>query len=159
MTKTLGQDTDTDLPSLESSEVSEGADALKRFVRSLETLGLDALRQAWAERWGYAPRLRSPDLMRQLIAWRVQAEHFGGLDEQIEGLLTSRRKLPHVSLPPGTRLRREFRGVLHEVEALEEGYRYGSRTFPHLTAVAEAITGTHWSGPKFFGLRAKEGAA
>ena len=56
-------------------------------------------------------------------------------------------------LAPGARLTREYLGVLHEVGVLHRGYLYRDRTFGSLSEVARAITGTHWNGPKFFGLR------
>jgi len=44
---------------------------------------------------------------------------------------------------------------MHRVEVGEGVYRYNGREFRNLTAVAKAITGTHWNGPAFFGLRPK----
>ncbi|MBX3316159.1 MAG: DUF2924 domain-containing protein [Phycisphaeraceae bacterium] len=63
-------------------------------------------------------------------------------------------------LPPGTRLVREWRGRTHEVTVIEartggktgRSFRYRDQTFKTLTEVARAITGIHWSGPRFFGL-------
>ncbi|MBY0312869.1 MAG: DUF2924 domain-containing protein [Phycisphaerales bacterium] len=62
------------------------------------------------------------------------------------------RRLP----PPGTVLCRTFKGEEHRVTILTEGFEYGGRTFRSLTAVATAITGSHWNGFLFFGLAAKE---
>lgn len=64
------------------------------------------------------------------------------------------------NLEPGTRLVRVWRGRTHEVVVLEANaggktsrrFRYRGQTFASLTEVAEAITGIHWSGPRFFGL-------
>jgi len=58
-----------------------------------------------------------------------------------------------VSLKPGTRLIREWRGKTHQVVVLEKGYEHEGRHFTSLTQIASAITGTHWSGPTFFGLK------
>jgi len=57
-------------------------------------------------------------------------------------------------LPPGTRLVRTWGGQRHEVHALEaeRGFIYRDRTYPTLSHVAREITGTRWSGPRFFGL-------
>jgi hypothetical protein len=75
---------------------------------------------------------------------------------------TSTARGPRVAndLPPGTRLVREWRGRTHEVTVLESrtggkvgrSFRYRDQTFKTLTEVAKAITGIHWSGPRFFGL-------
>jgi hypothetical protein len=48
---------------------------------------------------------------------------------------------------------REYQGKLHQVEVLEQGFRYREEVFPDLSDIAERITGTHWNGPRFFGLR------
>jgi len=53
----------------------------------------------------------------------------------------------------GTRLVREWGGQRHEVTAIEGGYEYNGRWYKSLSAIAKAITGAHWSGPQFFGLR------
>ena len=60
---------------------------------------------------------------------------------------------PDRSLKPGTLLRREWQGVLHTVEALNEGFAWSGATYKSLSEVARAITGTRWNGPRFFGLR------
>jgi len=71
-----------------------------------------------------------------------------GLDRQVEVTVgrTSR------SLAPGGRLLREWNGVTHVVEVSETGYRWNGTTHRSLSAVARAITGARWSGPRFFGL-------
>jgi hypothetical protein len=56
---------------------------------------------------------------------------------------------------PGTILVREHQNVLHRVTALESGFSWNGRTFASLSAVARAITGVRWNGPRFFGLQAK----
>ena len=59
------------------TEVAE----LERAVLALEALDLEGLRAAWRQRWGLPPRLRSIQLLRHLMAWRIQAEALGGLDK------------------------------------------------------------------------------
>ena len=56
------------------------------------------------------------------------------------------------SLRPGTRLVREWRGRTHTVVVTEDGFEYAGKAFLSLTKIAHAITGAHWSGPRFFGL-------
>ena len=67
----------------------------------------------------------------------------------------NRRPLP--ALDAHTRLVRTWRGVRHEVVVLEEGrgFRYRDQTYDNLSAIARAITGVRWSGPRFFGLRSR----
>jgi hypothetical protein len=52
----------------------------------------------------------------------------------------------------GTRLMREWNGRMHVVDVTAEGIFFDGRLYRSLTAVAKRITGTHWSGPRFFGL-------
>lgn len=131
-------------------------EAINAEVRALERLDLDRLRSAWCERYGPAvPKLRSRTLLGLMLAWRIQAEAFGGLDAQTrrklksEGVAT-RSKL---DLAPGTVLTREWKGVPETVRRTEAGYEWRGRTYRSLTAVARAITGGPKSGPLFFGLK------
>jgi hypothetical protein len=57
-----------------------------------------------------------------------------------------------VRLKPGTRLVREWKGRTYTVETEEQGFRYGATSYASLSHVARAITGTRWSGPRWFGL-------
>jgi hypothetical protein len=55
---------------------------------------------------------------------------------------------------PGTRLIREWRGQTHEVTVLDEGYEWQGVRYRSLSPIARAITGSRWSGPRFFGTDA-----
>lgn len=64
--------------------------------------------------------------------------------------------------PPGTILTRQFKGVVHRVEILPNGFEYDGEIYRSLSAVAHTITGSHWNGMLFFGLtksRRKEASA
>jgi hypothetical protein len=63
---------------------------------------------------------------------------------------------PSLSLKPGARLVREWRGHTHTVTVTEDGFEYAGTNYPSLTKIARKITGAHWSGPRFFGLQAKD---
>ena len=59
-----------------------------------------------------------------------------------------------VELAPGARVMREWKGVVHEAEVLADGrVLHQGRAYDSLSAVARAITGARWNGPRFFGLR------
>ena len=61
-----------------------------------------------------------------------------------------------VRLVPGTVLSREFGGAVHRVVAMPDGqFEYQGKPYRSLTAIANEITGTRWSGPAFFGVREK----
>jgi hypothetical protein len=125
-------------------------------ARSFEDLSLDQLRAAWRARYGAPPKLRSPDLLRRLLAWRVQAEVLGGLEaalvRQIIGAAKA-GKTQAPAAPAGTRISREWQGKIHEVEVVTGGFSYEGRRYKSLSAIARDITGARWNGPRFFGLR------
>ena len=125
---------------------------IEQELDGLRSMTLAGLRLCWSKRWGVPPRLRSVALLRYMIAWRLQAELFGGLDDETQHLL-KQTSIPRPRLPTGTRLTREYRGVLHDVEVHERSFRYAGQDYSSLSKVAGAITGTHGNGPRFFGLR------
>ena len=100
-----------------------------------------------------------------MFAWHLQAAKFGGLDAQ------SQRQLRQIAgalerdgtyepqirrnVSPGVELIREWKGTAHKVTATLEGFRYDGRHFRSLSDIARTITGTRWSGPRFFGLEGK----
>jgi hypothetical protein len=131
------------------------AASIEQEVAALETLDLNGLREVWRARFGPPPKLRSVELLRLNIAWRIQAEAFGGLDADM------RRRLRRASgggdvadrLEPGTRLTREWKGSPHEVVVGEDGYLYAGRSWKSLSEIGREITGVRVNGPRFFGLR------
>lgn len=100
--------------------------------------------------------------MRRLIAWRLQADVLGDLDEgtqtKIKQLARSSRggtQASFMNLKAGSILVREWRGVEQRVLVLDQGFEHKDKRYKSLSEVARAITGTHWSGPRFFGLEPK----
>lgn len=124
-------------------------------IRALETLGLEDLRSLWSARIGYPPKLRSPDLLRLMLAWRLQAEAQGGLTSETRRLLTRRGAVAPEgrALGDGAILRRDWQGRRIEVVVAADGFRWEGKTYPSLSAIARTATGTRWNGPRFFGLR------
>ncbi len=129
----------------------------------LEYLSLVKLREAWRRLYQTPPPARlSRDLLRRGIAYRLQERAFGGLSRSSLRRLqpgsdeTSHggERPPRVSLKPGTQLVREWHGMTHTVIILAEGVEWRGRRYTSLSVVAREITGAHWSGPRFFGLRA-----
>lgn len=127
---------------------------LERDIAALQALDLPALREHWAKRWGAPPKLRSPDLLRRLIAWRLQAARYGGLTPQLRADLKRKgvRRRRGAGLGEGAVLRRVWNG--ETIEVVVEGDRFVCRgkSFSSLSAVATAVTGTRWNGARFFGL-------
>ena len=128
---------------------------LDQRVEVLAGLDLTGLRSVWQEQFGLPPKLRSTDLLRHLLAWRLQAEVHGGLDRE------SRRKLARRGavapegqhLGVGAVLRRDWQGLRIEAVVEADGFRWEGKVYPSLSAVARAVTGSRWNGPRFFGLR------
>ena len=90
-----------------------------------------------------------------MIAWRLQARHSGGLDQATRRALARTGAIaPEGSqLGQGAVITRDWQGKRHEVMVLDDGFRWEGKRYRSLSAVARAITGTRWNGPKFFGLR------
>ena len=129
------------LPSLEQLERIEG-----HLLRKIATqVGL-----------GKIPKNASARFLRGQIAWTIQALETGRNSSALrKTLIGSLRKAKRVKVPlykPGTRLVREWQGVTHEVTIEEKGFTWNGIRYGNLSRIACAITGTHWSGPRFFGI-------
>ena len=119
------------------------------------------LKDRWRELFKAAPPAAfTPDLIARGIAWRLQEKALGGLAPDVRRTLTGggegtprRRRSPaRTSLRPGNRLVRRWRGRTYVVEVTDSGLLYEGTSFSSLSVIATKITGTRWSGPKFFGL-------
>jgi hypothetical protein len=97
-------------------------------------------------------------LIVRVIDYERQVAGNGGLSLRIRRQLRTivneeRAVAPGVRLKPDARLVREWNGVSHVVDRVEEGFVYRGRTYTSLSAIAREITGARWSGPRFFGLK------
>lgn len=130
------------------------ADRITAEVRALEALDLYDLRDEWRRRYGDPPKMRSKELFARLLAWKIQADAFGGLDAAtIRMIRSDRLPSPKPTLVPGTTIRRDWQGREIHVDVLENGFRYAGADYRSLSEVARVITGTRWNGLRFFGLR------
>jgi hypothetical protein len=129
----------------------------------LDGLGLAELRALWAEHLGTPPIIASTEVTRRWLAWELQAAKLGGFDantrRRLRQLAKSADPKPSTAasqgtpiLKPGTVLIRDWGDATHRVAVLEDGFSWAGRTWKSLSEIASAITGTHWSGPRFFGL-------
>jgi hypothetical protein len=136
-------------------------DNVARELAALAELERAVLLERWCTVFGReAPPRLSRALMEKAIAYELQAKAFGGLPVRTRRALRAAAKADGKStlsnLPSrGTRLVREWHGALHEVEVLDDGYLWRGTRHRSLSAIARAITGTKWSGPRFFGLLAR----
>jgi hypothetical protein len=131
------------------------SEATTQGVEALVDLDLERLRALWRTHYGPPPPLRSVELLRLMLAWRLQADIHGGLDRETRRRLKRRGALEPegLALGVGTRLRREWQGRMVEVTVEASGFRWQGTLYPSLSAAATAIAGTRWNGPRFFGLR------
>ena len=126
-------------------------------VAEIETVDRAALIAAWKEVFGTpAPKRLSSPFLRQFLAVEVQAHERGGLPKDfVTRLATAARDNPSATSPalkPGGHLIREWNGVTHMVDVVEGGFLWKEQRYASLSPIARAITGAHWSGPRFFGL-------
>jgi len=140
---------------------------LDKEIARLRGLDLEELQA----RWHTAFRRRAPShlprhLLFRILAYRLQADRLGELDADSRRLLdrigswasdeTDRLAADfnqtRTELNPGTLLTREWEGHPQRVMVLPDGFSWNGTTYPSLSKVAFAITGTRWSGPRFFGL-------
>ena len=108
-----------------------------------------------------ASRALSRDLLARMLAYRVQEQRLGKLSRGTRKLLDRLVKggaEPVRHLKVGTVMVREHQGSLHEVMVVSGGFSWQDNTYPSLSTIARAITGTSWNGPRFFGLRGRSGA-
>jgi len=136
------------------------AAAIEAEIDRVRSLGLDALRARWRTMFAAQPPAVLPkDLLARMIAYRIQEEVFGGLHPDAVKLLSHRERgeKPNIEmkrrLKPGTVLVREYQGERYTVTVVPDGYVWEGTTYPSLSTIARAITGTAWGGPRFFGLR------
>jgi len=133
---------------------------------SLRLKPLAEVQREWEARLGIKPpKVRSADALARMLAWRIQERQHGGLDPDLKARLrrlgkdsereSDRPKRIRPSLSPGTTLVREWQGGTHHVRVTNAGFEYAGRGYGSLSEVARAITGTRWSGPRFFGLDTK----
>ena len=143
-----------------------GADtrAIGRELDRIRSLDLEGLRSEWRRLYHSDPPKISRDLLVLALGYRLQEIEHGGLNKsprrKLQTMAKALRKtgrvgsMPSLSLKPGARLVREWRGRTHTVTVAEDGFEYAGTSYPSLTKIAKKITGAHWSGPRFFGLPA-----
>jgi len=115
------------------------------------------LEQAWVETMGQRPppRLSRP-LMAKILVCEFQWEASGRSRQAIvrefeRAVHAATWKVPKA--PSGTRLVREWNGQECIVDVTDDGFVWNGQIWKSLTAIATMITGTKWSGPRFFGVR------
>jgi hypothetical protein len=137
---------------------SSDREAIEAEIDRIGSLGLAELRSLWRATFrSPPPSAFNRDLLVHSLSWHLQEEAFGGIDPGTRKLLADlgRGAKPGVTrrLKAGTVLVRECQGERHIVTVVSGGYLWRETTYASLSTIARAITGTAWSGPRFFGLR------
>ncbi len=128
------------------------------------------LRQDWERHLGSpAPAAASLDFLQRDIAYHQQVGQHGGFSAATRSRLAALASADPADAPPpkratprirpGSTLLREWHGRTYTVLALDKGFELAGQRFSSLTEIAFHITGTNWSGPRFFGLLRRRGTA
>ncbi|MEQ9661876.1 MAG: DUF2924 domain-containing protein [Parasphingopyxis sp.] len=136
--------------------------SLEDRIAALASMTSAQLRVEWRRHFRTDPPQVGRKLLALALASKVQEKELGGLRPPLQRELARlcaqyarRGELaiePAATLKPGSRLVRNWHGEPHHVTIRENGYLYRDRTYGSLSQIACQITGTNWSGPRFFGL-------
>jgi len=148
------------------SDAQTVPDSLDFKMSAIADLSTHALRKSWRARFGNdPPSIRSRAILAHLLAWRIQIDAIGGLDNATTRSLTKIAEAlardgsyePKIrrGFSTGVVLSREWKGVAHKVTVVEGGFQHLGKRYRSLSDIARTITGTRWSGPRFFGLEQK----
>ena len=126
-------------------------------LKDLNTTQLHAL---WAALFKRRQRPQSNNIIISQIAYFLQEHKFGGpsvrAQNQINRLIEGKvqQSLNKYTFENNQQLVRKWNGTTHHVSILgKDQFEYQGKVYKTLSAVAKVITGAHWSGPLFFGLR------
>jgi hypothetical protein len=147
--------------------VDKAAIDIAKMLARLSALTIFELRGEWRRFHRTPPPMRlSRDLLTRGISYKRQERVYGGLSTATARKLEQAaadplshgavKPAPPISLKPGTRLVREWRGVTHMVLIHADGIEWRGQRYRSLTIVAQMITGARWSGPRFLGLRQRQ---
>ena len=152
-------------------------DSVARQIADLPNLHYDELKYLWRTHFGNEPPIYSKPPVINRLAHRIQEHAYGELSYKSRDFMRSvliangfddngckpgsqqgTTKHPGIDKPVlGTKLTRQWNGKLYEVTVVRGGFEYEEIRYRSLTAVAKAITGTHWNGRKFFAAKPTKG--
>ncbi len=143
---------------------------ISELIAELRAMSVPELVERYGDVFGNPPRVKHREHLWRRIAWKIQEQRYGGLStvakRRLDGLIAD-LDIPLQAGPDavgkvagkaliGTTVTRTWKG--HEVAAtrVDAGWEHDGVVHRSLTAVAESVTGSHWSGPAFFGLTKRE---
>ena len=138
---------------------------VKQQIHALEDVEIAELKVRFRDLYGFDCGATNAKNLRNRIAYKLQERVFSGLSDADRAMLDAiADKDPVANLKAdgmkprifvkGTRFCRDWKGKTYEVLVHQDGrFEYEGKIYRSLTAVAEKITGTHWNGKKFFGVK------
>ena len=136
---------------------------LEQQLEQLDGMSPAELRSAWRDAFRQPAPDITPDLLARGLAYRIQERQQGGLPAPVRREIAriarcaarsgAFERPPEIRLKPGTRLVREWNGRTLNVMVCADGFELEGRQYASLTQIAHDVTGTRWSGPRFFGLK------
>jgi hypothetical protein len=137
---------------------------LHKQLTALAAMDREALLVEWPRHCKTPPRSTRRDYLLAEISYHLQARVLGGISTTVKNKLErmafggQSQHQGKFTMQQGSRLVREWNGRAHTVIVHADGYEYEGARYRSLSKVATAITGAHWSGPLFFGLKKQKGA-
>ena len=129
-------------------------------IEGLKSLDAAQLRTLWVVIFKGRRRPQSNDIIIGQIAYFLQEQKYGGMSvraqNQLNRLIEGKVQQPinKYTFENSQRLVREWNGRKYHVAVLgKDEFQYNGKVYKTLSAIAKEITGAHWSGPLFFGLR------
>lgn len=151
---------------MKASTVPPTPPSLAARIAGLPDLPMEEIKALWHRLFGTDTPTHNRQFLERRIAYRLQEIEFRKVDRhlldrnsrRIKALVETGKLRQHdrdLRLVPGTVLTREYQGVEHRVTVAPDGqYEFEGRRYPSLSMIAREITGTRWSGPLFFGVKA-----
>ncbi len=141
------------------SRSNRNVDAMRDRIQAVTNMDRNECLDLWRESFASPPaKYLSQPFMQKAIAYELQCRAFKGVPKSTTRALTAIAKGKKAgsaqvrSLTPSMRLLREWNGRTFEVEVTETGFVWRDKNYRSLSAIAREITGTRWSGPRFFGV-------
>jgi hypothetical protein len=145
--------------------------SMETYIAELATMSVAQLSKRHVEVLGKKPRIKNRVWLQRKLAWHEQTRRFGGLSgaakKKLDELMgeielpaptsrTAKAEAPAQrsadDMPLGTRLERKWRDRVIVATRVEGGWSCEGTTYRTLSAAAKAVSGTHCSGPAFFGI-------
>ncbi|MEM8539920.1 MAG: DUF2924 domain-containing protein [Pseudomonadota bacterium] len=134
---------------------------LNEQINELSLLSRVELIELWVKQFKCKPpKGVKRGLLERAASHRLQAKRSGKLKPATQRALIAiasdqdqaTTALPSPTFANGSRLVREWHGKSHQVSVTDDGFEWNGEKYSSLSAIALAITGTKWSGPRFFGV-------